>query len=77
MNLKENLADLVGKVWNSETLKQKFRVLSGPESLPGLGEWKDHVFVGYKAQRIGDGRLAIVALTTAPPKYSYDFVLID
>jgi len=67
---------VLGKVWKSESLNQKFRVIKGVESWPSLSRtYPDSMFVGYVAERIPDKRLALVGLTDKPVDYDYDFVL--
>lgn len=69
-------APVIGQLWRSEKLKGTFRVLGGPEAVPGLREWASQMFVGHKAQRTSDGKCALVGLTDKPKEYPYDWVLI-
>ena len=66
----------VGKRWNSETTNQVFDVTGGPEAVSGLKEWARYKFVGHRAVRRGDRLPSLVGLTSKPPGYPYDYVLL-
>jgi len=68
-------APIVGKIWESETLKSGvFHVTGGEQSIKGLGKWASEKFVGHRAVR-DDGYSALVGLTQKPGNYPYDWVL--
>lgn len=66
----------IGEKWDSDKMTQRFNVISGPEAHNGFGEWANAQFVGHKAKRTTDGKLALVGLTKKPAGYPYDFVLL-